>query len=194
MTDMLLSSRKVFIATIVTVFFLNITKAQPRKGEFIQASIGLGMSAPDENYDIIGTGIYAQAEYVMGLTKWFGVRPYIGFISTAPHPDGADPNLSQYQVTSKAFLIGGKARIAAPIPYVAPYLELGIGTSIGKFVTYTPTILNEKKGLVLHIPVTLGLALGRDHGVEIAFTCYIPPSLDQYSGAAAFGLSFPINR
>ncbi|MDO7170797.1 hypothetical protein [Mariniflexile sp. AS56] len=186
--------RGIFIATLLIISFSNTAMGQPKKGEFIQASIGLGMSGSYEDYNIIGSGFYVQAEYVMALSRWFGVRPYAGFISTSPSSTNTDPYLSEYAVTSKAFLLGGKARIAAPIPYVAPYLELGIGTSIGNFVTHTPSNFKEKKGIIVHIPFTMGLALGADNGVEIAFTYYFHPTVDQFSGAAALGLSFPINK
>ncbi|TCL68668.1 hypothetical protein EV196_10185 [Mariniflexile fucanivorans] len=183
-----------FIATTILLLFSNITNAQPKKGEFIQGSIGLGMSAPYEEYNIMGTGFYAQAEYVYAFKKWLGVRPYAGFISTTPSESGTDTNLSEYRVTSKAFLLGGKARICAPIPWVAPYFELGIGLSAGSFETYTPTDNIKENGVLMHIPVTLGLALGKDNGVEVAFTYYYHPTINQFSGAAAIGLSFPINR
>ncbi|MFI0428405.1 hypothetical protein [Mariniflexile sp. HMF6888] len=183
-----------YFSLIIAVLFSNISNAQPKKGEFIQASIGLGMSAPYEEYNIMGTGFYAQVEYVYAFKKWLGVRPYAGFISTTPSESGTDTSLSEYRVTSKAFLLGGKARICAPIPWVAPYFELGIGLSAGSFETYTPIDNKKESGVLMHIPVTLGLALGKENGVEVAFTYYFHPEINQFSGAAAIGLSFPINR
>jgi hypothetical protein len=72
-----------FAITIFTMSFSNIAIAQPQKGEFINASVGLGFSAPYDNVDVIGSGFYAQGEYVLGITKWFGVRPYAGFMITS---------------------------------------------------------------------------------------------------------------
>lgn len=185
--------RGIFIIVITTIFFSNITNSQPKKGEFIQASIGYGMSAPYEDYNIIGTGFYAQAEYIFAFKKWLGVRPYAGFITTSPNENNSEPSLSGYKVTSKAFLIGGKVRICAPIPWVAPYLEIGIGASMGSFETYTPGIYKKDKGLLMHIPYALGLALGKNHDVEIAITYYEHPSVEQFSGALAIGFSFPLD-
>jgi len=184
--------RNIFLILILTLF-LNLANAQPRKGEFINASIGLGLSAPDDNSDIDGNGFYAQGEYVFGITKWFGLRPYAGFIITSS-PKNEIENQPQYKVTSKAFLFGGKARICAPIPWIAPYIESGIGASIGSFETYTPFTNIKKSGILLHVPFTLGLALGPKHNVDIAFTYYFHSEADQFSGAAAFGLTFPINQ
>jgi hypothetical protein len=69
-----------------------------------------------------------------------------------------------------------------------------LGASIGSFVTYTPIVNIEKNGLLLHYPVTIGLALGKNNDVDIAFTYYYHPSAEQFSGAAVIGLSFPINK
>ncbi|MBJ6367968.1 hypothetical protein [Snuella sedimenti] len=80
--------------------------------------------------------------------------------------------LTEYEATSKALLLGGKVRICAPIPWVAHYFEIGIGTSLGSFKTYLPNINKQKKGLLMHIPFSLGLALGRSNNVEFELTYY----------------------
>ena len=190
---MSLNYRSTFSLIAIILFFSFIINAQPQKGKFIDAAIGLGISAPYDNIDIGGSGFYAQGEYVFGLKKWFGFRPYAGFIITSPSESITNQNLTQYEVTSKAFLLGGKIRVAAPIPWVAPYIEIGLGASIGSFVTYTPETNKKKNGLLMHIPYTIGLALGRNNNVEVAFTYYDHPSVEQFSGAAAIGLSFPLN-
>lgn len=175
------------------LFFSTLTNAQPRKGEFIQGSLGLGLSAPYEDVDLYGSGFYTQVEYVLALKKWFGVRPYAGFIYTTPNTYEVREDLSQYRVSSKAALLGGKIRVAAPIPWVAPYIECGLGVSIGSFETYTPNINIKKSGLQAHIPFSLGLAIGRKHNFDVAFTYYFQPALEQVAGAAAVGFSLPLN-
>lgn len=117
-----------------------------------------------------GTGFYAKGEYVLALKKWFGLRPYAGFIYTSPCKTNTVPNLYEFEVTSKAFLFGGKARVCAPIPYISPYFEFGLGASLGAFETYTPSNDKKENGLLVHIPFEFGLALGKNNGVEIAFT------------------------
>ncbi len=179
--------RAVFVIAIA-LFLSNTTNAQPRKGKFINASIGYGISAPYDETNVGGTGFYAQGEYVLGLTKWFGVRPYAGLIFTSPNENIGGSTLSEYRVSSKAFLLGGKARVCAPIPWIAPYFEVGLGASFGSFETYTPMTYKKEKGVLMHIPATIGLALGKDHNVDVAFTYYYHPSVDQFSGAAAIGI------
>jgi hypothetical protein len=65
------------------LFITNFSKAQFLKAKSIDASIGLGLSAPyDENVDPIGTIFYMQAEYVFEVLSWIDVRPYAGLILT----------------------------------------------------------------------------------------------------------------
>ena len=57
---MLNSTRYILIITHCILFYSNILKAQPRKGDFINASIGLGISASEYEEDGGGSGFYAQ--------------------------------------------------------------------------------------------------------------------------------------
>ena len=112
-----------FLNTPLTIFltlaYYSFNFTQPSKGEFIEASIGLGLTAPYEDIDTFGSGFYTQGEYVLAFNKWIGLRPYIGLILTSPDSDSKPKNLSQYKVYSKALLIGGKIRVALPIPSAA---------------------------------------------------------------------------
>ncbi|WP_412986351.1 hypothetical protein [Pontimicrobium sp. IMCC45349] len=184
--------RYIFGLLLITLFSTNMLYAQPQKGRFIDASIGFGISIPSDDIDIEGSGFYAQAEYVFAIKKWFGVRPYAGVIFTSP-TESENPSLSEYRVSSDALMLGGKARVCAPIPWFAPYFEVGLGASFGKFETYTPFDNIEKKGVLMHIPLTFGVALGKKHNVEIAFSYYYHPTASQVNGAAAIGMSFPLN-
>ena len=152
------------------------------------------MSAPYDDIDVTDTGFYLQAEYVLVLSKWIDLRPYAGLILTKSDGIDLNENPTPYKATSKAFLIGGKTRLTAPIPYVAPYFEIGIGASIGAFETFTLYTDIDKSGLVFHIPFSLGLELGRDHNVDLAITYYFQPSVEQFSGAAAIGISIPLRN
>ena len=178
-----------FIILLAAVVF-NPAYAQPRKGEFINASVGIGLVAPNDDSDITGDGFYAQAEYVWAPRSWFGVRPYVGMIIASE--ETKEEGVREY-IKSNAALLGAKVRLVAPIPYVAPFFETGVGMSIGSFETSTTYTNVKKSGALLHIPFTIGLALGRNHGTEIKFTYYIHESVDQFSGAAAVGFSFPLD-
>ncbi|CAC9974198.1 outer membrane beta-barrel protein [Flavobacterium panici] len=192
---MTLTLRSIFICFIFISFFPYATKAQ-NTGKFIYASIGLGLTTSyykEKNPEIIdGSGFYAQGEYVVGLTSWFSLRPYAGIIITSTN-ENLEKNPENYKVTTKAFSLGGKVRICAPIPWVAPFVEGGIGTSIGSFETYIPDVNIKKNGMVFDIPFSFGLALGPKNNIDVAFTYLFHPAADQFSGAVAAGFSFPLD-
>ncbi|WP_405207489.1 hypothetical protein [Aquimarina sp. LLG6339-5] len=100
-------------------------------------------------------------------------------------------NPTYEKAETKAFLLGGKARLRAPIPWVAPYAEIGIGTSIGKFETVTAFDNIDKSGVIYHIPFSFGLELGKNHNVDLGFAYYFQPSVAQYVGALTLGITFP---
>ena len=192
--------RNSLLIILFTLFFANHTKAQPRVGKYINVSVGLGLSSSYniENYgnqdelEVDGDGFFAQGEYIIGISKWFGIRPYAGLLLTSS--DGGNPQGEpNYKITTDVFMLGAKARLCAPIPYVAPFIELGIGTSIGSFHTFTPSTNYKKSTVLMHVPVSFGLAVGRHHNIELALSYYMTPAANQISGAVALGYSFPIN-
>ena len=186
-----MSVMKSIYVLIFTIFALTSAEAQLIKEKSIDASIGYGISAPYDDVDISGSGFYMQAEYVLTLATWIDIRPYAGLIFTKTD---RDDNEFGYKSNANAFLFGGKTRIKAPIPWVAPYLEVGLGGSIGSFETVTPYDNFDESGLLFHIPVSIGLELGPKHNIDIAFTYYFHNSVNQFAGAAAFGVSIPLNN
>lgn len=190
---MALTRRGIILVSILCIFFNKSAFAQPQKGKFINGGVGFAVSGPYDDLEIGSSGFYLQGEYVWALKSWFGLRPYAGFITTSPDDDLTSKSFTGYQASSKAVLLGCKTRIAAPIPWFAPFIELGVGASIGSFITHTPFENKSSKGLIHHIPVTLGLALGPKHNVELAFSYYGHPTVRQFSGATAIVLSFPLN-
>lgn len=185
--------KRIFVI-IVMVLVSTQLQAQFIKEKSIDVSIGLGLSAPYDESDVTGSGFYAQGEYVLSVNKWIDLRPYAGVIFTKMSEDDRDIWRPNDRVTTNAFLFGGKTRITAPIPWVAPYFEIGVGGSIGTFETLTYHTEIDDRGLFLHIPFSLGLELGPQHNVNVEFTYYFHNSLEQYAGAAAIGLSFPLGK
>ncbi len=183
--------RKVIVIILIILVSTQV-KAQLIKEKSIDASIGYGISAPYDDVDITGSGFYLHGEYVLTLAKRIDIRPYAGLILTKT--DNNEQNAPEYKSTANAFLIGGKTRITAPIPWVAPYIEFGIGVSIGSFETVTPFTNIDDSGLFMHIPFSIGLELGPKHNFDIAFTYYFHNSVEQFAGAAAFGISFPLDN
>jgi hypothetical protein len=138
---MKLTLRNFLIYTILTVLFSFISKAQPRVGKSINASIGFASSSSyyiedygsQDQLDVMGSGLYVQAEYAWGITSWFGIKPYAATISTKI--DGEQFYLDQprYKVTTRALLVGGKARICAPIPWLRLLLKAALALHLENF-------------------------------------------------------------
>ncbi len=170
-----------------------LLQAQLEKGHYIAVAAGLGISSPDDESEAGGTGLYAQGEYIIALHKWLSIRPYVGFVNTNRFNETKELDQMGYAVTTQAFFMGGKVRLLAPIRYVAPFIETGLGVSIGTFKTYTEFTQVDKKGIVTHIPFSIGLALGKRNNIELAFTYQFHQSVHQYSGAAAIGYTFALD-
>jgi hypothetical protein len=180
---------------IVILLISNIATAQFIKEKSINAQIGYGVSAPYDSEDnIVNSGLFVQGELVLKITSWFALRPYAGLILTNSNGKDLNDNPTDERAESKAFLLGGKARVRAPIPWVAPYMEIGIGTSIGKFETHTAFDTIDKSGIIYHIPFSIGLEIGKDHNVDVGFVYYFQPYVRQYVGALAIGVTFPLNK
>lgn len=185
------TSLKFYAVCIMALLFQNLSIAQLEKGNYIDVALGLGVTSPYEGEDVAGTGFYFQTEYVFAIKKWFQVRPYAGLIFTSTSED--DKRESDNRVTANAFLLGGKVRFAAPIPYVAPYLEFGLGLSAGTFENVTSIRSIEHSGIFSHVPIAFGLALGKNNNVELEFTYYFQNASQLFYGAAAIGLTIPLN-
>ncbi|SCY97569.1 hypothetical protein SAMN02927916_4441 [Flavobacterium anhuiense] len=189
-----------YIILLFAILLSSITQAQTT-GNFIKASIGYGSSSSyyiedygsQDEVDVMGGGLYLQGEYIIGLKSWLSVRPYAGAIFESVDKNQNIQNQPQYKVTTNAFLMGGKVRFCAPIPWVAPFIEGGIGTSMGKFETFTPNVDFNKSTVLLHIPFSIGLAVGRHNNFEIGISGYFHPAAKQSTGVFAIGYNFPLD-
>ena len=185
--------KKRFLCFILLAFLCTpMVQAQFAKKQAVDISVGFGLSAPYDDVDVDGRGFYLQGEYVFTMNNWIDLRPYVGLIlATTTTGDDALPG-PNFRSDAEAGLFGLKARVKAPIPWVSPYIEGGIGGSIGTFATFTQFTDLQKSGLLYHIPLSIGLELGPNHNFDLAFTYYLHPTVEQFSGAAAVGISIPI--
>ncbi|WP_109098572.1 outer membrane beta-barrel protein [Aquimarina sp. AU58] len=178
---------------LIIILTSNLATAQFVKNESINAQIGYGLSSPYTSVDeIVNDGFFLQGEYILSIASWVELRPYAGLILTNSNGKDLNDNPTDEKAESKAFLIGGKVRVRAPIPWVAPYVEIGIGASLGKFETFTAFTNIDKRGFIYHIPFSFGLELGRNNNVDLGLTYYIQPTVEQYAGAFALGISIPL--
>lgn len=179
---------------LLIILISNLAEAQFIKEKSINAQIGYGVSVPYYSADdIVNNGFFMQGEYVLSITSWIELRPYAGLILTNSNGKDFHDNPTDEKAESKALLIGGKARVRAPIPWIAPYVEIGIGASIGKFETFTTYTNINRNGFIYHIPFSFGLELGQNNNVDLGLTYYFQPTVEQYTGAFAIGISIPLN-
>lgn len=180
---------------LLIILIANAAEAQFIKKRSINVQIGFGVSVPYySSDDIIESGFFLQGEYVLKVASWVEFRPYAGLILTSSNGKDFHDNPTNEKAESNAFLIGGKARVRAPISWVAPYIEIGIGASIGKFETFTHFTDINKSGFIYHIPIAFGLELGRNNNFDLGFTYYFQPTVEQYVGAVGFGFTFPLKN
>jgi uncharacterized membrane protein YciS (DUF1049 family) len=179
----------------ITLFFLMLLPllSFTQTEKFIQASVGFGVSFYENDADVSANGFFLQGEYVFKFSQLLELRPYVGFILTKAVEPENEIN-KNYSVSTNAFFLGGKARLTIPIPFVAPYIELGIGTSLGKFQMETLEHSFNDRGVAYHIPITLGLKLGQNRDFDFAFAYLLHNSKHQIAGAMAVGFTFPISK
>jgi hypothetical protein len=182
--------------TVVTATLIShLAEAQFIKERSINAQIGYGVSVPYNSVAaIVDGGFFMQGELVLEAASWVELRPYAGLILTSSNGKDLYDDPTDEKAESKALLLGGKARVRAPIPWAAPYVEIGIGASIGKFTTFTVFDNIEKSGIIYHIPFSFGLELGRNNNVDVGIAYYFQPSVEQFVGAFAVGITFPLNN
>ena len=180
----------------VFIFFIfsYVATAQLHKGQSINATIGLGASSPYDEVDITATGFFAEVEYAINFKKWVGFRPYTSVVFTSTDQDNLAFGLQGFEIKTNTWMLGGKFRLQAPIPYVAPYIEAGIGLSVGGFVTRTPLTNKDLSGVLVHIPWTIGLSIGKNHGTDIEFAYFFIPQAEQVVGGVGIGLCFLIPK
>ncbi|MDX1472324.1 MAG: hypothetical protein R3213_12565 [Flavobacteriaceae bacterium] len=185
---------KNYLTLVVIILASNFVEAQFITEKSINAQAGYGISVPYNSIDdIADDGFFAQGELVLKVKSWVELRPYAGFILTSSNGKDLNNDPTEEKAESKAFLLGGKVRVRAPIPWVAPYVEIGIGTSIGKFETMTVFDNIDKSGIIHHIPFSVGLELGKQHNVDLGLVYFFQPSVEQFVGAFAVGITFPLN-
>lgn len=181
-------------ALLASALLVTPTSATAQRGlaRLVDVGVGIGVSIPYDPSTADAVGVFAKGEYVLGFSRWLEFRPYAGLLRTWPDNLDFRCTASPCDVSAAIGLFGGKGRLAAPIPWVAPFLELGLGASVGHVRTHTFWDELDIRGLMLHVPFTVGLALGPGHEVDVAFAYFFHPAARQASGGLEIGLSFPV--
>ncbi len=183
-----------YLSFFILIFVVQLINAQFIKEKSINALFGFAFSYPDQSAtDAYASGFMSQADLILETSSWVELRPYAGFMFTTAQDEDLNGNPTEEQVHTRAFFLGGKVRLKAPIPFVAPYVELGLGASIGSFRNLTAFENIDNSGLTYHFPIAFGLELGRHHNIDLGFMFMTHPDQSQYSGAIAVGVTIPLN-
>jgi hypothetical protein len=159
--------------------------------KLLVASAGLGLSFPSQEDAPTGSGFYGAAEFVLVPSPWFSPRLYGGLLLTSTEP-GTCPRAVPCSAQARIGFVGAKGRLTIPIPYVAPFFELGLGMSAGTLTTQTADIDETFAGLTYHVPLAIGLSFGERHHyvVDVAFSYLFHPAQSQIDGALALSAAF----
>jgi hypothetical protein len=163
--------------------------------ELLVVSVGLGISIPTgaPASAPTGNGFYAGAEFVLVPSLWFSPRLYGGLLLTSADR-GTCPAEVPCSAEARIGFVGAKGRLTIPIPYVAPFFELGVGMSAGTLTTETIDSDRTFAGVTYHVPLAIGLSFGEMHHyvVDVAFSYLYHPAQSQIDGALALSAAFQL--
>ena len=138
-----------------------------------------------------GAGFLGEADYVIEMTTWIQPRLCAGVLLT--FPDECESAGSPCEVTARMAYGGAKVRFTAPIPYVAPFVDLGLGLGVGVLTTRLPEADYGQSFASYHFSIFGGLALGTNRNAELAVGFLAQPSTPQSAIALELGLAFPLH-
>ncbi|MGH7435146.1 MAG: hypothetical protein ACRENE_05700, partial [Polyangiaceae bacterium] len=136
-------------------------------------------------------GLFLGGEYWARLYSWVNVRAYAGFLATS-----TDQSRCQLaggcDVSEEVVVLGAKGRLMAPIPWVAPFIELGLGLSIGTIHATDVGVDRIRHGAVIDLPIGFGLSLGPKHNVDLGAIILDHGGAEATGAALYVGVSLPV--
>lgn len=170
--------------------------AQPGLGKapvWLQVAGGLGGSftlVDDANGT--GSGGYVAVEVLSPTYEWVTGSLYGGLFLTWPEGD-CGPGVVPCDLSASIFFLGVKGRVVAPISWVAPFLELGVGISIGRTTTRNGAVVEaEAKGFIPHWLWGLGLAIGPNNEFSLSLQFLEHTRGQQSCALLGAGFAFPL--
>lgn len=156
-----------------------VAEAQ-QSGHALEPSIAFASTLPtsdDADSEVSGSGWLMRLEYNLGATSYLAWKPYVGLLRTSSSDERKDQDprcrraAVECEATTHAVLLGSKLRVALPIPWFAPFAEVGLGLSLGYSRTET---LEDRRHVnaSFNFPLALGVALGPAHSVELSIPLY----------------------
>jgi len=167
-------------------------RAEPDQALGLTAGFAVAVPDSDARRSGYGAGAMLMAEYVKWPGNWFSPRGYTGAVLTSPIPS-CDEGVSPCDIRANLFFLGAKFRLLLPIPYVGPFLELGVGASAGHMAARVGQSLDfDTSGVFFDLPFAFGLALGAEHRFQLSFQYLFHPGQSMGTGALSIGYDFSI--
>jgi hypothetical protein len=162
----------------------------------VSVMAGVGLVAPESSVNGIGSGAIGGAEYAYQALHWVAPRSYAGVLFAGPG-GGCDRGVDPCELSAEILFAGAKGRLMAPIPYVGPFFEVGLGASAGKLSTRIGADVDTTmSGVDYHVPVGLGIGFGPTHEVQVSFQYLFHPRADVVAGGVvlAYAVVLPTSR
>lgn len=157
-----------------------------------QASGGLGVSfSPDRDGGGIGGSLLLERN--VGSAAWGGGRVYAGGFLSSATSDLCSTAVEPCSVSSQIAVVGAKVKLLVPIPYVGPFIEVGAGLSIGSLENRIGAAFDQvHSGVMVHIPIGLGLAFGSRHQHDLSIDYFAHPGRNHVTGSFSIGVGFAV--
>lgn len=168
-------------ALVLALVLASLVAAAPglvaQEGHDVQISGGLAFSYAHDGRlrNGHGRGGAVSLEYIENWTRWVSGRLYGGLFLSGSNRGSCSAGVEPCSVSSQIGVAGGKGRLLIPIPYVAPFLELGAGVSAGSIETrmggrgFRQPLDEDRSGFFFHRQGSLGLAFGARHQHDLSF-------------------------
>lgn len=154
---------------------------------------GLGFVFADSGEQGFGSGYFAAAEYAYSRIEAITPRAYAGVLGASPDHD-CDRGVAPCELAAHIFFFGGKLRLLAPLPYVAPFIEVGFGASAGTLHTRIGSAVDKTvTGITPHVPVAVGLGFGARHEWQVSFQYLLHGKADQVGAGFVLAYAFPVS-
>lgn len=146
--------------------------AQPNLGTSIQGRASVSNAYSGQHEEPLGAGYTLQADFIIAPYEWFNVRAYLGMIKVGrrANDEYCEQQGIHCHVTAHGAIGGLMARLTVPIPWISPFIGAGLGSTFGRYSHRTPNDYTRRNGMFMHVPLTLGLALGPHSEVDLGAT------------------------
>jgi len=165
----------------------------PRPPQVVLVGVGPSFAFADTSAQASsGTGVQAEATWVRWPDGWFSPRLGAG-LAFSGGGRSCDDGLSPCEVLARYLHATARARLMAPIPWVAPYFEVGLGVAVGQHTARVGQVVDRSGiGAGLAVPFALGLAVGPRHEVEVGIQYLSLPTWRLVGGGFLLGFGLRI--